>query len=262
MKFAYLIEPPFNHVDADGRVTGSDVELARHVFRELGIADFEPVESEFADLLPGLADGRWRMTTGLFGTDERKRFARFSRPIWALPDGLLVANGNPLKLAGYRSIADNPRARLAVIRDQFQHRSAIAFGVGEDRIAIFETYAEAAQAVRDGKADAYASVGRAHTGFIARNLDWSMDIVPVPAIEKPPAFGSFAIGLNDQRFLREVDAVLSTFLGTTAHRAMVAPFGFSDEEVDVLMARTASQPENGHDGSASARDVSPGRQAF
>ena len=251
MKFAYLIEPPFNHVDADGRVTGSDVELARHVFRELGIADFEPVETEFAGLLPGLADGRWRMTTGLFGTDERRRFARFSRPIWALPDGLLVSGGNPLKLAGYKSIAHNPLARLAVIRDQFQHRSAIAFGVGEDRIAIFETYAEAAQAVRDGKVDAYASVGRAHTGFIARNPDWSLEMVPVPSFEKPPAFGSFAIGLNDLRFLQDVDSILSTFLGTKAHREMVAAFGFSGEEVDNLMARAVSGPENGREGSAS-----------
>jgi len=58
MKFAYLIEPPFNYVDAAGRVTGCDVELARYVFAEIGITDFEPVETEFAELLPGVVDGR------------------------------------------------------------------------------------------------------------------------------------------------------------------------------------------------------------
>ncbi|MEM9498986.1 MAG: transporter substrate-binding domain-containing protein, partial [Pseudomonadota bacterium] len=86
MKFAYLIEPPFNYVDASGRVTGCDVELAKYVFSEIGIAGFEPVETEFAELLPGVRDGKWRMTTGLFGTDERRKNALFSRPIWALPD--------------------------------------------------------------------------------------------------------------------------------------------------------------------------------
>lgn len=95
MKFAYLIEPPFNYIDAVGRVTGCDVELARHVFAQLSIERFEPVEAEFAELLPGLAAGRWRMTTGLFGTEERRTLAAFSRPIWALPDGLLVREGNP-----------------------------------------------------------------------------------------------------------------------------------------------------------------------
>lgn len=235
MNFAYLIEPPFNYVDADRRVTGCDVELARHVFGELGIGDFELVETEFAELLPGLSDGRWRMTTGLFGTKERRDLAQFSRPIWALPDGLLVKEGNPRGLTGYRAIAEHPDARLAVIRDQFQHRSATEFGIPEDRIAIFETYTEAAMAVRDGRVDAYASVGRAHSGFIDQREDWALESVVVPADEKPPAFGSFAFGPSDATLHNEVDEVLGGFLGTEDHRVMVAAFGFSSDEVDLTV---------------------------
>ncbi|MEM1075975.1 MAG: transporter substrate-binding domain-containing protein [Pseudomonadota bacterium] len=237
MKFAYLIEPPFNYVDASGRVTGCDVELARYVFEEIGITDFEAIETEFAELLPGVAAGRWRMTTGLFGTDERRKCALFSRPIWALPDGLLVAKGNEMGLEGYQSVADNSDARLAVIRDQFQHRSAVEFGVNKDRIMIFETYTEAAQAVRDGNAQAYASVGRAHGGFIEQNPECGLELVLVPDSEKPPAFGSFAFGLKDADLLNDVDAVLSWFLGTDAHRKMVASFGFSATEVDMVAVR-------------------------
>ncbi len=236
MKFAYLIEPPFNYVDATGRVTGCDVELARYVFSEISIADFEPVETEFAELLPGVGDGRWRMTTGLFGTDERRKSALFSRPIWALPDGLLVSKDNQLGLSGYQSVADNSDVRLAVIRDQFQHRSAVEFGVSADRIVIFETYTEAAQAVCEGTADAYASVGRAHGGFIEQNPEWGLELILVPNSEKQPAFGSFAFGLNDAELLSEVDAVLSQYLGTDAHRDMVASFGFSPSEVDMVVA--------------------------
>lgn len=234
MKFAYLIEPPFNFVGSDGRVTGCDVELARHVCRELGFAAFEPVETEFAELLPGLGGSRWRMTTGLFGTDERRQYAHFSRPIWALPDGLLVGKGNPNELTGYRSIAQNGDVRLAVIRDQFQHRSAVEFGIDIDRIKVFETYIKAASAVRDGAVDAYASVGRAHSGFISQNPDWRLDLVTVPQAEKSPAFGSFAFRLDDTNILNKVDAVLSDFLGTKAHRRMAASFGFSDREVDLV----------------------------
>lgn len=235
MKFAYLIEPPFNYVDATGHVTGCDVELARYVMAQLGIADFETVETEFAELLPGVGDGRWRMTTGLFGTEERRKSALFSRPIWALPDGLLVAGGNQMGLNGYRSVADNSDIRLAVIRDQFQHCSAIEFGVSADRIMIFETYTEAAQAVCEGAADAYASVGRAHGGFIEQNPEWDLELILVPNSEKPPAFGSFAFGLNDTNLRNEVDAVLSQFLGTDAHRNMVASFGISTAEVDMVV---------------------------
>lgn len=56
----------------------------------------------------------------------------------------------------------------------------------------------------------------------------------VPTQEKPPAFGSFAFSLNDTTFLNDVDAVLSSFMGTAAHREMVTAFGFSQAEVDLV----------------------------
>ncbi|RVU33766.1 transporter substrate-binding domain-containing protein [Hwanghaeella grinnelliae] len=235
MKFAYLIEPPFNYRTNDGHVTGCDVDLARWLFEELRIGRFEPVETEFAELLPGLSDGRWRMTTGLFGTDERRAHAAFSRPIWALPDGLLVRKGNPSALTGYRSVADNDTCILAVIRDQFQHRSAQAFGVGDARIRIFETYTEAATAVLNGEVDAYASVARAHDGFIQRHPAWDVEPIIVPFNEKKPAFGSFAIAKGDHELLEMVNTALDRFIGSTEHRDMMARYGFDDADVDALL---------------------------
>ena len=236
MKFAYLIEPPFNYREVDGRVTGCDVELARVVFQRLGVKEFELVETEFANLLPGLADARWQMTTGLFATIERQQIASFSRPIWALADGLLVRKGNPLGLTGYKSVANDESCILAVIRDQFQHRSAINFDVPEARIRIFETYAAAADAVRNGMADAYVSVARAHTGFIERHPALDLECVVVPAHEKPPAFGSFGFAKSATEFRASVDAVLDAYIGSNEHRATMATFGFSDAEIDLVQA--------------------------
>lgn len=233
-KFAYLIEPPFNFRDRSGAVRGCDVDLARHVLVELGDT-FEPIETEFADLLPGVTAGHWRMTTGLFATPERQELAAFSRPIWALPDGLLVRRGNPLNLMGYNSVAEDKACTIAVIRDQFQHRSAVEFGTPDDRILIFETYTEAAQAVRDGTADAYASVARAHTGFLEQNPDYECEVVAVPSEEKQPAFGCFAFALGDTMFRQSVDAILNIYLGSPAHRKMMQHYGFTDEEVALVL---------------------------
>ena len=66
MKFGYLIEPPFNYKSTNGYVTGCDVEVARFVLNQLNIRSFMPVEAEFSDLLPGLSNGSWNMTTGMF----------------------------------------------------------------------------------------------------------------------------------------------------------------------------------------------------
>ena len=92
MKFVYLIEPPFNHKRDDGTVTGCDVELAKTVFASIGAGLFEPVETEFAELLPGVADGRWRMTTGLFATEERRQITGFG---FSDAEIDLVANRQP-----------------------------------------------------------------------------------------------------------------------------------------------------------------------
>ncbi|WP_445285934.1 hypothetical protein [Yoonia sp. 2307UL14-13] len=90
--------------------------------------------------------------------------------------------------------------------------------------------------MRNGKADAYASVGRAHAGFIEQHPDWPLELVLVSVEEKPPAFGSFAFSLADTQFRKDVDSMLSGFLGTEAHREMVAKFGFTEDEVNLVAA--------------------------
>jgi polar amino acid transport system substrate-binding protein len=234
--FAYLIEPPFNHRTPDGAVSGCDVELARTVLGMIGIRAFRPIEATFAELLPGLAQGRWRMTTGLFATDERRNIAAFSRPIWALPDGLLVRANNPLRLGGYKSVAKQ-RCVLAVVADQLQHRTAIEAGIPADRIAAFATYAQAADAVAKGAADAYASVARAHSAFLEARSEADMEVVTIPAEERPPAFGAFSFAKDDRAFVADIDRALDAYLGSPEHRAMMRHFGFADAEIDLIATK-------------------------
>ncbi len=234
MSFAYLIEPPFNCRLADGTVTGCDVELARTVLAMIGAENVQMIEAEFAQLLPGLSEGRWRMTTGLFATEERRRMAAFSRPIWALPDGLLVRHDNPMHLTGYQSIANTDGCVLAVIRDQIQHRSAVQLGVPATRILIFETYADAARAVVDRRAHAYASVARAHSGFMEQHPELPLNVVAVDAKEKEPAFGSFGFAKSDEAFRQAIDNALLTYIGSNEHRSMMRKFGFVDAEIDLI----------------------------
>lgn len=239
MKCAYVAEPPFTYRSDDGTVTGCDVELARTVLSMFGIQDVELIETEFAQLIPGILEGRWRMTTGLFVTEERQKIIAFSQPIWALPDGLLVRSGNPKHLTGYSSVAQTPECTLAVIRDQIQHQSALDLGTPEDRILICDTYAEAAHAVLIGHADAYASVARAHKGFLKQHADLELEVVTVPPKEKAAGFGAFAFSKSDDEFRSAVDEALARYLGSDHHRVMMGRFGFTDAELTLLAVDTA-----------------------
>lgn len=235
MKFAYLIEPPFNYLDDSGGATGCDVELARHVFHELGLESVEFVETEFAQLLQGLARGDWQMTTGLFASDARRKHVLFSRPIWALADGLLVRKAYADRIKGYRSLAADDDLTVAVIRDQIQHQTLLQAEVAESRIQVFETYAAAAQAVKNGQISAYASVARAHAGYLHCNGNQNLALVEVPADEKPPSFGCFGFARADPGFRNRVDHVLRQFLGSARHRALMGKFGFDKNEVDLIL---------------------------
>ena len=235
VKVAYLIEPPFNYVDEAGEVTGCDVELARYALDKLGIDDVEFVETEFAQLLPGLARNDWQMTTGLFASPERRHVALFSRPIWALPDGLLVRAADAERIAGYRSFATAGDLKLAVIQEQIQHVTALELGVTPGQIRVFETYADAARAVQDGTVSAFASVGRAHEGFLQTNDAAGLAVVNVPLRERAPAFGCFAFALSDNDIRNRVDQVLSTYIGSAEHRQLMIEFGFADGDVDRIL---------------------------
>jgi len=235
MRFAFLQEPPFCFTDASGRLGGCDSRLAEKICQSLGLETFTPVEAEFAELLPGLTSGRWDMTTGLFVSDERSRLVDFTRPIWMLPDGLLVAKGNPSALDGYRSLGRDDQALLGIISGQIQHQTALQNGIPPGRIRIFATQAEAAEAVAAGVVRAYASVAMAHRGYLARHPDAPLAVVDVPADEMQPAAGAFALAKDNVALRQRVDTCLGDLLGSSWHRAMMTEHGFSDGDIDRLL---------------------------
>jgi polar amino acid transport system substrate-binding protein len=235
MRFAFLQEPPFCFTDASGKLGGCDARLAEKIGQLLDAAGFSPIETEFAELLPGLVDGHWDMTTGLFISEERRKLVDFTRPIWSLPDGLMVAEGNPLDLTGYESIARHPSAVLAVISGQIQHQTALQNGVLPRQIKIFATQAQAAEAVAAGHVDAYASVAMAHRGYVNGRTGAPLAVIDVPACEKQPAAGAFALAKANDALRRRVDQCLGDLLGSPWHRKMMSEYGFSGDDIDRLL---------------------------
>ena len=75
---------------------------------------------------------------------------------------------------------------------------------------------------------------RAHTGFLERHPELDLECIAVPAHEKPPAFGSFGFARSDTELRASVDAILNAYIGSDQHRAMMAAFGFSDAEIDLV----------------------------
>jgi len=206
MRFAWIAEPPFGYRE-DGVATGCDVELARHVFAAIG-EQFEPIETEFAEMLPGLQDGRWDVATGMFVT--------------------LVAERDAGSIDGYRSLA-RLGGKLAVLEGQVQRETALRLGVPEKAVVIFQDYREAAQAVAEGAVRAYASVERAHRTHLAGHPSSGLACIAVPVAEKPAEPGAFAC--RDAAIRDPLDGALGAFLGSDEHAALMARFGLGRDEM-------------------------------
>lgn len=224
--FAYLDEPPFCWPGREGVAEGSDVELIAAALRGLGISAFEQRLTSFAELLPGLVAGRWTITTPLFISPERQKIVDFSRPVWALADGLLVRAPDREWLSSYRAVA-RAGARLVAVAGQVQEETGRKAGIAPERLLCVATQEEAVEAVRAGRADAYASVAMAHRGYLARKPDPELAVVAGGEGSAQPAAGAFAFTKHSSALRRRVDEALAGLIGSDWHRAMMVRHGFA-----------------------------------
>lgn len=238
---AYIEEPPFGWTEADLTATGADIDLADAVLRAIGATRIEHRLTTFSELLPGVEVGRWDMNVPLFVTLERANLVAFSVPVWAIGDGFLVRAGNPKALNSYVSLAKRPDARLGIVAGQVQHDSARASGVSEDLIAIFEHQADAIEAVRSGAIDAYASTALGNR-ILADRIGGSV----LEAVAHKPGtngkqqrlpLGAFSFNRRNSELLSAVNGQLRSYLGSPDHRARMARFGLTHNEIDPALAR-------------------------
>lgn len=238
--FAYLDEPPFAGSGADGQPTGCDVEVALTILKAIGVQQVETRLVTFAELLPGVMNGRWTMNMGMFVTPERSRLIDFSRPIWALVDGFIVKRGNPKALDRYEALAANATARLGVVKDTVQRQSALSAGVPAGRIVELATQQESIEALLSGQIDAFASTAIGNRVFIQQAGETRLAAIELGATPQTgeraaPAFGAFSFAKSSSGLRQAVDAALKAYLGSTEHRTLMARYGFSEADIDLVV---------------------------
>jgi polar amino acid transport system substrate-binding protein len=235
--FAFIDEPPFARPLPDGSAEGCDVELALAGLHAIGVRRVELRLTTFAELLPGVASGRWTMNTPLFISPERAATVAFSRPVWALRDGFVVPAGNPSGVTGYRDIARR-RLVLALVGGQIQRQSALAAGVGAAQLIEFATQQEALRAVREGRADAYASTALGNR-TVVQHTDGLASVDALDDLPRTPPLGAYSFAHESHQLRAAFDRFLQDHLGSAEHRARMARHGLTAAEIDPVATRGA-----------------------
>lgn len=149
--------PPFNFLDAEGRLTGFNVDLARAICEELGILPRCQIEAlPFADIVPALkrGDGEAVIAGLAMNPTTRAEFA-FSQPYFRYPARFVTRKDHPIE----SPIADHLADKVVGVTDGSAHAAMLeAFFPAAKR----QTYPDRFQglnAMRDGKIDAYFGDG-------------------------------------------------------------------------------------------------------
>lgn len=238
--FAYLDEPPFGFLSPEGRPSGCDVEVGLTILKSIGIQQVETRLVTFADLLPGVMNGQWAINTAMFVTPERSRLVDFSRPVWALADGFIVKTGNPKALISYTALAANPTAKLGVVKDTVQRQAALKAGVPRERIVELTTQNESLAALLTGEIDAFASTALGNRVFVRAANNASLAVVDLTAANQTeeritPAFGAFSFAKSNGGLRQAFDTALQAYLGSSQHRTLMAHYGFTDTDIDLVI---------------------------
>jgi polar amino acid transport system substrate-binding protein len=241
---AYIDEPPFAKPASDGRASGCDVELARTVLHAIGVLEVDFCLTTFAELIPGVAVGRWTINAPLFVTPQRAACVAFSRPVWALDDGFIVAAGNPKRIDSYRTIAAQG-FRLGVVAGQVQRDSAVRAGVSTDHIWEFATQQAAIEALLAGRIDAYTSASLGNRIFVRELENPRLLAVEAHHVQASRGgglpVGAYSFAHHNIELRQKFDEYLAIYLGSRAHRELMAAFGLSECEIDPI-APTPQQP--------------------
>jgi len=216
------------------------MDLAHHMLTAVGAANVDYRLTTFAELIPGLLDGRWHMTTPIFVTDERAELIDYSRAVWAADDGFVVRRTDASRYTSYEAIAASPSAVLAVVQGQVQRQTALGAGVPHERIIELPDQAAAAAAVRDGIVDASASTATGNRAYLRRAGEPTLVAVTDRSDDgrrRRLPHGAFAFGPRAGGLRAAVDDALSHYLGAPKHLAVMARYGFSPKDLQGVLDR-------------------------
>ena len=154
VKVGFANEKPYAY-EEDGELKGAAVDIAKTVFKNLGIDDVDGHLSDFQQLIPGLNAGKFDViTAGMAISPDRCSNVAFGEPELKYGEGLIVEAGNPMSLHSYKDIAANPDIKIAVMSGATEKEFLLAEGVDESQITMVPDIPASFSAVESGRVHA------------------------------------------------------------------------------------------------------------
>ncbi|CAM4007170.1 ectoine/hydroxyectoine ABC transporter substrate-binding protein EhuB [Cohnella lubricantis] len=237
VKVGFANENPYAYATADGKLTGEAVEVARKVLANMGIPEMDGVLTEFGSLIPGLKANRFDIiTAGMFINPDRAKEVDFANPEYSIGEAIAVKKGNPLDLHSYKDIADNGKAKIAVMTGAVELDYLKGSGVGDDQIVQVPDQPSAIAALQAGRADAITMTGPSLQAVLESAADDGIERVmefeqPVIDGVSVRGYGAAAFRQEDDDFREAFNAELQKLKDSGELLEILKPFGFTEQEL-------------------------------
>ncbi|MCX4762401.1 ectoine/hydroxyectoine ABC transporter substrate-binding protein EhuB [Streptomyces sp. NBC_01275] len=232
-------EIPFGYIDRDGRLTGEAPELARAVFKRLGVDRVQPVPTEFGSLIPGLNSQQFDVVAaGMYVTPDRCEQVIFADPDYRMLDAFIVRKGNPKGLHTYQDVV-RKRARFATGTGYAEIRYAVDAGYEESEILIVPDQVAGLNAVEAGRVDVFAGTALTAREVVKKSAKAESTKPFSPLVDGRPHVdgGAFAFRPTETRLRDAFNTELRKLKRSGELLRILRPFGFTKAEMTDLTAK-------------------------
>lgn len=236
-------EVPYGYVDKNGEFTGEAPELARVIFKRLGIDTVQPVATDFASLIPGLNSQQFDVVSaGMYINKERCQQVIFADPEYQMLDSFIVRKGNPKNLKTYEDVV-KAKAKFATGTGYAEIDYAVAAGYPEKDIVILQDQVAGLNAVESGRIDVFAGTALT-TREVVKKSAKAEATEPFAAVvdgEKKIDGGGFAFRPTDTELRDAFNLEIHKMKKSGELFRILRPFGFTENEMTKLTAKELCQ---------------------
>ena len=180
-------QPLFGLKNLEGKPEGFDVEIAKLIAGEMGIAPDKVVFSEAvsANREPFIQQGKVDYVVATYTiNDERKKVVDFAGPYYEAGQDIMVAKGNPEGIAGPDDLAGKKVCSVTGSTPAENIRE----NYPEAKLTEFDVYSKCAEALKNGQVQAVTTDNVILLGLISKDQE-AFELVGKPFTKEPYGIG-------------------------------------------------------------------------
>jgi polar amino acid transport system substrate-binding protein len=234
VKIGIAGEVPYGYTEG-GEVTGEAPEVAKAVFKAIGVDGVEPAQVEFGQLIPALNAGQFDMVAaGMAVRPDRCENAAFSIVDYVTLTAFMVPTGNPQGITNFEDVKAK-NLTIGLLTGTIELEVAKATGIPEANIQTYAGQPELFQALSDNRAYCGALTDISLKELLKQNEGAPFEVTDgfVPKLngEDQIQAGGFVFRKGEDDLVDAFNAELKKLHDNGEWVRLVEPFGFTEDNL-------------------------------